>query len=174
MRRARRASTLTAARAEPSAAAMLGTSGSGPWTAAGLGHLLHMPSHTFVRIGRWHDAVSSNIDAHRADQADANACQSPYEARAQHRHARLRGHHGRRGTAAVSPSFCSRVGLLSLFDIHGVIIEALGSRQECWGQGSMQSAIKLVHLCCQVHLRGTHDSRGTFEEQSCIPPNSSS
>ena len=67
--------------------AMLAAEG-GPWGAAaggpaakgpGLGHLLHMPSHTFVRIGRYHDAVAANVHAWRADVADASACQSPYE-----------------------------------------------------------------------------------------------
>ena len=82
-----RGAALSAARAEGSAAAMLAAEG-GPWGAAaggpaakgpGLGHLLHMPSHTFVRIGRYHDAVAANVHAWRADVADAAACQSPYE-----------------------------------------------------------------------------------------------
>jgi hypothetical protein len=50
----------------------------GVW-GVGLGHLLHMPSHTFVRIGRWHDAVTANVNAWRADEADARACQAPFE-----------------------------------------------------------------------------------------------
>ena len=40
---------LNAARAEASAQAML--SNEGPWT-HGFGHLQHMPSHTFVRLGQ--------------------------------------------------------------------------------------------------------------------------
>ncbi len=48
---------VSAARAEGPASRML--SSTGPW--ATMGHLLHMPSHTYVRIGRWHDAVVSNI-----------------------------------------------------------------------------------------------------------------
>jgi hypothetical protein len=74
----RRGAALTAARAESSAAAVLDPAG-GHWGAAGLGHLMHMASHTFVRIGRWHDAVVSNANAHAADVADAAHCQSPYE-----------------------------------------------------------------------------------------------
>ncbi len=31
----------------------------GPWST--MGHLLHMPSHTFVRVGRYNDAVLANI-----------------------------------------------------------------------------------------------------------------
>ena len=38
-----------------------------------------MPSHTFVRIGRHHDAVAANVHAWRADVADARHCQAPYE-----------------------------------------------------------------------------------------------
>jgi len=32
-------------------------------------HLQHMPSHTYLRIGRYHDAVASNIVAHESDEA---------------------------------------------------------------------------------------------------------
>ena len=72
-----RGAALTAARAETSAAALLQPA-SGLW-GLGLGHLLHMSSHTFVRIGRWHDAAVSNMNAHAADAEDARHCQSPYE-----------------------------------------------------------------------------------------------
>ena len=48
---------MSAARAEVPAARLLAAAG----PAATMGHLLHMPSHTYVRIGRWHDAVLSNI-----------------------------------------------------------------------------------------------------------------
>ncbi|EIE23263.1 hypothetical protein COCSUDRAFT_47568 [Coccomyxa subellipsoidea C-169] len=70
---------LNAARAESSAARMLDAEASPLWGTAKLGHLVHMPSHTFVRIGRWADAVTANVAAWRADVADATACQSPYE-----------------------------------------------------------------------------------------------
>ena len=35
----------------------------------GSGHLVHMPSHIYVRIGRYADAVDSNADAVKADRA---------------------------------------------------------------------------------------------------------
>ena len=39
------------------------------WTLApGAGHLVHMPSHIFRRIGRYHDASKSNEDAIAADE----------------------------------------------------------------------------------------------------------
>jgi tetratricopeptide (TPR) repeat protein len=34
----------------------------------GAGHLVHMPSHIYIRVGRYSDAVSSNIDAVEADR----------------------------------------------------------------------------------------------------------
>jgi hypothetical protein len=34
-----------------------------------MGHLSHMPSHTYLRVGRWHDAVVSNEQALAADEA---------------------------------------------------------------------------------------------------------
>lgn len=36
--------------------------------APGAGHLVHMPSHIYVRVGRYLDAVQSNIDAVEADR----------------------------------------------------------------------------------------------------------
>ena len=33
------------------------------------GHLVHMPSHIYYRVGRYQDAVTANIDAARADEA---------------------------------------------------------------------------------------------------------
>ena len=33
------------------------------------GHLQHMPSHTYVRLGRYHDAIRSNVVAHSSDQS---------------------------------------------------------------------------------------------------------
>ncbi len=38
-------------------------------TAPGLGHLVHMPSHTYYRIGRFEDSLNHNIDAVAADEA---------------------------------------------------------------------------------------------------------
>lgn len=51
-----------------------------PWRAAegadrlaslspGLGHLIHMPSHTYYRIGRFRDSIAANIAAVEADEA---------------------------------------------------------------------------------------------------------
>jgi tetratricopeptide (TPR) repeat protein len=34
----------------------------------GAGHLVHMPSHIYVRVGRYSDAVSANVDAVEADR----------------------------------------------------------------------------------------------------------
>lgn len=38
-----------------------------PYTS--MGHLMHMPGHNFIRMGRWHDAVTTNQAALRADEA---------------------------------------------------------------------------------------------------------
>eukprot|EP00913_Durusdinium_trenchii_P028369 g26597.t1 len=35
----------------------------------GSGHLVHMPSHIFIRVGRYHDAVTANQRAIQADEA---------------------------------------------------------------------------------------------------------
>jgi len=35
----------------------------------GLAHNVHMPSHIYIRVGRWHDAIDSNIAAVAADKA---------------------------------------------------------------------------------------------------------
>lgn len=35
----------------------------------GLGHLMHMPSHTWSRIGRWRQAIDDNVKAASADEA---------------------------------------------------------------------------------------------------------
>ncbi|KAK9789960.1 hypothetical protein WJX73_005679 [Symbiochloris irregularis] len=50
----------------------------GPW-AAHMGHLQHMPSHTFITVGRWSDAVDANINASRADDRVVRGCMHPYE-----------------------------------------------------------------------------------------------
>ena len=49
----------------------------GPWQHS-QGHLLHMASHTFVRLGRYHDGVLSNVRAFRADLDDSEHCRRPY------------------------------------------------------------------------------------------------
>ncbi len=36
-----------------------------------MGHLVHMPSHLYFRVGRWHDAVQSNQKALEADESMA-------------------------------------------------------------------------------------------------------
>lgn len=43
--------------------------------APGVGHLVHMPSHVYLRIGRYHDAVRANQAAVAADQRYAAATQ---------------------------------------------------------------------------------------------------
>ena len=35
----------------------------------GAGHLVHMPAHIYVRVGRWADAVTANVHAVHADEA---------------------------------------------------------------------------------------------------------
>src|SRR5688572_6755105 len=34
-----------------------------------IGHLEHMPSHIYVLLGRWQDAIDANIAATRSDKA---------------------------------------------------------------------------------------------------------
>ncbi|MEZ5894542.1 MAG: hypothetical protein R3C58_15520 [Parvularculaceae bacterium] len=47
----------------------------------GLGHLIHMPSHTYYRIGRFKQSLANNIEAVKIDQAyvDANDASILYE-----------------------------------------------------------------------------------------------
>lgn len=40
----------------------------------GSGHLVHMPSHIYARVGRWHDAMLVNQDAAQADDAYLSIC----------------------------------------------------------------------------------------------------
>ena len=40
----------------------------------GSGHLVHMPSHIYARVGRWHDAMQVNQDAILADDDYLAAC----------------------------------------------------------------------------------------------------
>ena len=42
--------------------------------APGSGHLVHMPAHTYIRIGRYHDATLTNLAASTADTAFLSAC----------------------------------------------------------------------------------------------------
>ncbi|MEL6778468.1 MAG: hypothetical protein AAFO06_14540, partial [Cyanobacteria bacterium J06597_16] len=38
------------------------------------GHLVHMPSHIYIRVGRYHDAVVANLKAIAADESYATQC----------------------------------------------------------------------------------------------------
>ncbi len=40
----------------------------------GAGHLVHMPSHIYIRVGRYHAAAEANLRAVAADDAYATAC----------------------------------------------------------------------------------------------------
>ncbi|MEX2216857.1 MAG: hypothetical protein WD768_22280 [Phycisphaeraceae bacterium] len=40
------------------------------------GHLVHMPAHIYVRIGRWHDAVIANVKAVASDKSYVTQCQA--------------------------------------------------------------------------------------------------
>jgi len=40
----------------------------------GAGHLVHMPSHIFIRVGRYQDAVDANLAAIAADDAYVTSC----------------------------------------------------------------------------------------------------
>jgi tetratricopeptide (TPR) repeat protein len=42
--------------------------------APGAGHLVHMPSHTYVRVGRYHDASTMNEKASLADESYLHQC----------------------------------------------------------------------------------------------------
>src|SRR6266545_3695464 len=42
--------------------------------APGAGHLVHMPAHTYVRVGRYHDATTANERAARADESYLAQC----------------------------------------------------------------------------------------------------
>lgn len=42
--------------------------------APGSGHLVHMPAHTYIRVGRYHDATLTNLRASKADQAFLAFC----------------------------------------------------------------------------------------------------
>jgi tetratricopeptide (TPR) repeat protein len=42
--------------------------------APGSGHLVHMPAHTYIRVGRYHDATLNNFAATTADKAFLSFC----------------------------------------------------------------------------------------------------
>lgn len=42
--------------------------------AIGIGHLLHMPAHAYLLVGRWHDATVENVRAVALDRAYMAAC----------------------------------------------------------------------------------------------------
>ncbi|CAG9460064.1 unnamed protein product [Pedinophyceae sp. YPF-701] len=42
------------------------------------GHLVHMPSHAFVRAGKWAEAVEADARSHAADLREAQKCRVPY------------------------------------------------------------------------------------------------
>jgi tetratricopeptide (TPR) repeat protein len=42
----------------------------------GAGHLVHMPGHIYIRVGRYHDAVRVNIDAAAADENYIAQCRA--------------------------------------------------------------------------------------------------
>ncbi len=42
----------------------------------GAGHLVHMPAHTYIRIGRYHDAAMANLDAMAADESYITQCRA--------------------------------------------------------------------------------------------------
>ena len=69
-----RSANLTAGRAEHYADKLLRQRG--PWDT--MGHLLHMPSHIYQRIGRYHDGVLANLLAFKADKLDNDNCRVPY------------------------------------------------------------------------------------------------
>ena len=48
------------------------------WNNTQAQHLQHMPSHTFLRVGRYHDALWANIQAHTSDSAWLQQGQLPY------------------------------------------------------------------------------------------------
>lgn len=39
-----------------------------PGLMPGAGHLVHMPAHTYIRLGRYHEAAASNVDAAQVDR----------------------------------------------------------------------------------------------------------
>jgi tetratricopeptide (TPR) repeat protein len=56
-------------RAEPSADRLRGL-------APGAGHLVHMPSHIYIQVGRYTDAADVNVDAAKADEGYLTQCRA--------------------------------------------------------------------------------------------------
>ena len=42
----------------------------------GAGHLVHMPSHIYLRVGRYNDASDANVEAILADEDYIAQCQA--------------------------------------------------------------------------------------------------
>lgn len=42
----------------------------------GAGHLVHMPSHIYMRVGRYADAYAANVEASRADESYLDQCKA--------------------------------------------------------------------------------------------------
>lgn len=61
--------------AGPEAARALPAAGRLRRFAPAAGHLVHMPSHIYIRVGQYQDAVESNEEAARADRRYITACQ---------------------------------------------------------------------------------------------------
>lgn len=47
-------------------------------------HLIHMPSHIYLRVGRWHDAVAANTRALDVEEQLAQRCAAAGAATAAH------------------------------------------------------------------------------------------
>eukprot|EP00977_Amphora_coffeiformis_P013530 scaffold3576_cov170-Amphora_coffeaeformis.AAC.12 len=48
------------------------------WKGTQAQHLQHMPSHTYLRVGRFHDAVVANVKAHQSDEMWLEQGRLPY------------------------------------------------------------------------------------------------
>ena len=59
----------TPGRAEPYADRLAGI-------VPGAGHLVHMPAHTYIRVGRYNDAVLANVAATKADDSYVTQCRA--------------------------------------------------------------------------------------------------
>jgi hypothetical protein len=44
--------------------------------APGAGHLIHMPAHIYIRVGRYHDATLNNLKATDADKGFLSFCRA--------------------------------------------------------------------------------------------------
>jgi tetratricopeptide (TPR) repeat protein len=61
--------------AGPAAASALPSAGRLRRYAPAAGHLVHMPSHIYIRVGQYQDAVEANEEAAKADRSYIAACQ---------------------------------------------------------------------------------------------------